>query len=242
MRETLIVKGVVLSSCDYKEKDKLCQIFTVEFGKISAVIKNCKSPSAKLKFAFQPFCFAEFSLVRIGKFYQIIDAKLIDSFFDITKQLTTYYIANFMLELVDVSIQENEQNTALFLLFVNALKNLCYGNLPGYLVALKFCESVLDNLGYKLDFKVCSNCHLAFTNKIFFDVESCGFVCNVCQNSSSHSLSNQAFACAKIVANTDYQRLSTIKIDETVAREAVLTLSKGIEQKQYRMLRSTKFI
>jgi len=242
MTEKIVAKGVVLSSCDYKEKDKLCQIFTVEMGKISAVIKGCKSPNAKLKFAFQPFCFAEFTLVKIGKFYQIIDAKLIDSFFELTKQLTTYYIANLMLELVDVSIQAEEQNTGLFVLFARALKCLCYDNQPAYLVSLKFCENILDNLGYKLDFKKCSNCHLPFTNKVFFDAGSCGFVCASCKNVDDLLLSNQAFACAKIVANTDFERLSSIKISPDVAKEAVLTLCKGIEQKQFRKLRSTKFI
>ena len=242
MTEKIVAKGIVLFSCDYKEKDKLCQIFTVEMGKISAVIKNCKSPSAKLKFAFQPFCFAEFSLVRIGKFYQIVDAKLIDSFFDLTKELTTYYIANLILELVDVSIQQEEQNPALFVLFVNTLKNLCYDNQPAYLLALKFCENILDNLGYKIDFKKCSNCHLPFTNKVFFDAAAGSFVCNSCKKVDDIALSNQAFACAKIVANTDFDRLSTIKIDQAVAKETLLAFCTGVEQKQFRKLRSTKFI
>ena len=67
--ETKIIKGIVLSSYDYKEKDKLVEIFSAEQGKIIAILKGCKAPSAKLKFAFQPFCFAEFSIIRSGKFY-----------------------------------------------------------------------------------------------------------------------------------------------------------------------------
>ena len=63
----------MLSNCDYKEKDKLVEIFSVELGKITAILKGCKAPTAKLKFAFQPFCFAEFSVIRAGKFYQVID-------------------------------------------------------------------------------------------------------------------------------------------------------------------------
>ena len=242
MTEKKIVKGIVLSSCDFKEKDKLCQIFTVELGKITAILKSCKNSNAKLKFASQPFCFAEFSLVQIGKFYQIVDAKLIDSFFDLTNQLTTYYIAYFMLELVDVSIQQDEQNANLFILLINGLKYICYNKLPAYFVALKFCESILDNLGYRLDFKKCSNCHLPFTSKIFFDIETCEFVCNSCKNLECLEISNRAFACAKIIENTEFARLSTIKIDESVAKEAVLVLCKGVEKKQFKMLRSTKFI
>lgn len=242
MTEKKIVRGIVLNSCDYKEKDKLCQIFTVELGKITAVIKNCKSTSAKLKFASQPLCFAEFSLVTLGKFYQVVDAKLIDSFFDVTKQLTTYYISYLMLELVDVSVQQEEQNAGLFITLINALKHVCYDNLPVYFVALKFCESILDNLGYKLEFKKCSSCNLPFTNKVFFNVDTCEFVCNSCKSSESLMISNQAFACAKIVENTEFSRLSTIKIPQDVAKEAVVILCKGVERKQFKMIRSLKFI
>lgn len=242
MKQTTIVRGIVLSSHDYKEKDKLCQIFTVELGKITALLKGCKAPNAKLKFAFQPFCFAEFSVAELGNFYQIIDAKLIDSFFDLTKQLTTYYLANLAIELVDVCVQQQEQNSNLFVLLANTLKHLCYENLPPYLVALKFCECVFENLGYKLNSKVCANCGLPFSNRVFFDVEKCGFVCFSCKNSNCLAISNRAFACIKIVANTQFERLLTVKIDSAVAREALLVLCKGIEQKQFKMLKSTKFI
>ena len=122
MTETTIIKGIVLSSYDYKEKDKLVEVFSLEMGKITAVLKSCKAPNAKLKFAFQPFCFAEFSVVRLGKFYQIVDAKLIDSFFELTKDLNTYYLSNLVLELASVSVEFEEQNPELFLLLVNTLK------------------------------------------------------------------------------------------------------------------------
>ncbi|MBR4124296.1 MAG: DNA repair protein RecO [Clostridia bacterium] len=240
--ETIIVKGIVLSSYDYKEKDKLVEVFTAELGKITAVIKGCKAPNAKLKFAFQPFCFAEFSIIRQGKFYQIIDAKLIDSFFDLTYDLSTYYLSNVILEVSSVSVDFEEQNPKLFILLANALKNICYDNLPAHLVTAKFCEDVMNMLGYKISFYKCTNCNMPYTNKVFLNLDSGEFVCASCKNENSISVSNQAFALLKILASTDYERLGTVKIAENVAKEAIIALCKNMEHRLLKILHSYKFI
>lgn len=242
MTQTEIVKGIVLSSLDYKEKDKLVEIFTVEHGKITAVLKGCKSPNAKLKFAFQPFCFAEFSIVRLGKFYQIIDAKLIDSFFDLTKDLNTYYLASLALELTDVSLEFEEQNTPLFLLVLNVLKHICYDKLPAELVLAKFTEDVMTNLGYKINFNVCSNCGMQYLGKVFLNLDSGAFVCSTCKTENCLVVSNQAFALLKILNNTEYSRLGSIKMASNVARDAILILCKNIENRLLKIIHSAKFI
>lgn len=240
--ETQIVKGIVLTSFDYKEKDRLVELFSAELGKITAVIKGCKAPSAKLKFAFQPFCFAEFSIIRLGKFYQIIDATLIDSFFDLTKQLSTYYLSSLVLELTSISVEEEEQNTSLFILLLNVLKNICYDGLSPYLVALKFCTDIMALLGYKISLTKCSSCGLNFTNKIFMNLDTGGFVCQACKSQNSVIISNQAFASIKIVCNTEYQRLNTVKIADNISREAIIVLCKNLEQRLSKVIRSQKFI
>ena len=58
----LIVNGLMLKSADYKENDKILTLLTAEKGKITAGIKGVRKAKAKLKFAAQPFCFAEYVL------------------------------------------------------------------------------------------------------------------------------------------------------------------------------------
>ena len=206
--EPKIIKGVVLSSYDYKEKDKLVEVFSVELGKFTGLLKGCKAPSAKLKFAFQPFCFAEFSVIQSGKFYQIIDAKLIDSFFDLANDLTNYYLSSLILELASISVDYGEQNPKLFILLLNALKHICYDNLPPYLVTAKFCEDILCGLGYNINFKNCSVCGMPYTSKVFLNLDSGEFVCNACKSQNVVQISNQAFSLLKILNATEYERLN----------------------------------
>lgn len=240
--ETKIVKGVVLSSYDFKEKDKLVEIFSVELGKIVCLLKGCKAPTAKLKFAFQPFCFAEFSVIRNGKYYQIVDAKQIDSFFDISNDLTNYYLASLILELSSISVEFEEQNPRLFILLVNALKHICYDNLPPYLVATKFCEDILSMLGYNVNYQKCPVCGMTYTGKVFLNLDSGEFVCNACKSQNTIQISNQAFALLKILSNTEYDRLNSIKISSNVSKEAILVICKNIEHRLLKIIHSAKFI
>ena len=240
--ETKIIKGIVLASYDYKEKDKLVELFSVELGKITAILKGCKAPSAKLKFAFQPFCFAEFSVVRSGKFYQITNASLIDSFFNISTDLDTYYLANVMLELVSVATSEEEQNPKLFVLIATTLKYICYDKINPYLVTLKFCVDMLAGIGYSASYTKCSCCGLNYTNKVYLNLDTGEYACLSCKNDNSIVLSHQTFSCIKIANNTDYDRLNSVKISNDVAKDAIKVVCKNLEHRLYKNIRSVKFI
>ena len=67
------VKGIVISSKDYKDNDKLLTLFTLEKGIVFAKIVGVKKPNAKLKAVKELFCFAEFDLARKGDFLTIQD-------------------------------------------------------------------------------------------------------------------------------------------------------------------------
>ena len=54
------LSGIVLGGVNYGENDKIINVFTLEKGVVSAKIKGVKKAGAKLKFASEPFCFAEF--------------------------------------------------------------------------------------------------------------------------------------------------------------------------------------
>lgn len=240
--ETTIVKGIVLSSCDYKEKDKLVELFTVELGKITAILKGCKAPSAKLKFAFQPFCFAEFEIIKSGKFYQITNAYLIDSFFDLTSNLANYYLTNMAIELVSLAISQDEANPKVFVLLANVLKYICYDKLNPYLVITKFCVDMLRELGYNASYNKCMSCGLGFTHKVYLNLESGEYVCMSCKNENSILIPNQTFSCIKIANNTNYERLNSVKISDGIAKDAIKTVCKNLEYRLCKNIRSLRFI
>ena len=71
------VNALMLRAVDYNEYDKMLTLLTAEYGKISAGIKGVRKPAAKLRFAAQPFCFAEYVLAKRGDKYTVINLSLI---------------------------------------------------------------------------------------------------------------------------------------------------------------------
>ena len=134
------VRGIVLASNDYKEKDILITLFTVELGKIKAVLRGAKQQKAKLKFAGQPFCFADWILVKKGEFFFVTQVDLIDTFYDLTLDYDDFLTASALSEVVIELLKPNIINEALFVKFLTAIKNLIYDNINNNIVFCKFLQ------------------------------------------------------------------------------------------------------
>ena len=92
------VCGLVVGAVSYGENDKILSIFTPDKGMISASIKGVKKAGAKLKFASEPFCYAEFVFSVKGDRRTVIGASLIESFYDIRSSVKKYYAGAVVLE------------------------------------------------------------------------------------------------------------------------------------------------
>ncbi|MDE6000931.1 MAG: DNA repair protein RecO, partial [Clostridia bacterium] len=90
----IVVNAVMLRSVDYNENDKILTLLTAERGKITAGIKGVKKAAAKLKFAAQPFCFAEYVLASRGDKYTVINAAESESFYDLRTDINKFYAAS----------------------------------------------------------------------------------------------------------------------------------------------------
>lgn len=207
--EDITVVGVVLSAMPYREKDKLIHIFSVELGKVTAILKGVSSPSSKLKFAGQPFCFAKFELTGSKDFYTVKGAELIDTFFDITNDYNVYSLALSMLEISSVILKPNIIAENMFLCLIKTLQNIVYNNIDPKLSILKFYLSVLKMIGYELNFETCDNCSMKFLGDIKFSMDTGTFRCTAC---GGIKIEKVDFMTLKILSNTPIERLNTIKL------------------------------
>ncbi len=217
--EDLQVTALVLNSLDYKEKDKIVRLFTVELGNISAILKGVSGANSKFKFATQSFCFAQFELVKSHEFYVVKNVFLIDSFFDITSDYDEFMLSTTMLEICNHILRPNIISENLFLGLIKTLKNIVYNKIYYRIAILKFYIELLKTIGYSLNFDSCDNCNMKFLGDIKFDMMSGTFRCANC--SGGVVISKQLFATLKNVSNTDIDRLHTLKVSETVSKECL---------------------
>jgi DNA repair protein RecO (recombination protein O) len=234
------LQAIVLSSYDYKEKDKLVTLFSLEEGIISAVVKGVKKEGAKLKFAVQPFCFLNAILVKRGNFYTLTSAELQDSFFDLTKNITSYYVAFSLLEVVQVSMMQNEPNPLVFVNLLKALKQICYDNLPAKLVLVKFMVGMLKVLGYRFNFKMCASCQMPFVNKKYLNLETGAFVCGSCVVPTCALVESDVFLFIQLLYQTEMERLGSIQAKETVVNNALKLITQNFEHRTEKKLKTIK--
>lgn len=188
-KTTAIVIGVV----DYKEKDKLVTLFSLELGLLTASLKGVKSNSAKLKYAGQPFCFGEFELVRNGTKFTILSVSIIDQFYDLTTDYDHFMEASLMVKMLPTILKDDSVADSLFLTTIKLLKVLTYEKVDGRLVLIKFMLSAFTYSGYRLNFEGCSDCGKPFTHDKYLDINLGNFVCSRCAGVTSKLLPQDVF-------------------------------------------------
>ncbi len=237
--EELKVRGIVLGEIDYKEKDRLLNIFTVEIGKITASIRGIKAHKSKLKIFAQPFCFAEFILVKTGEYYTVINANLIDDFINIVTDMDKYYIGNLLLELTNYTAKPGIISDKWFLNIVKILKVLVYENVLPMVVGIKIFLLIMKEMGEEWQFERCSICKSKYISEVQLDMKD-GLVCRNCTSPQSLALSKSEFSALRIINNCDIAQLSSVKIKEEVLLNCLRALKIYFESQNGYKIRSLK--
>ena len=182
-----IVNALMLRSVDYKENDKILTLLTAERGKISAGIKGVKKAAAKLKFAAQPFCFAEYVLADRGGKYTVINASECESFYDLRTDINKFYAASAVVEVANALTFEGDECREIFTESVRTMSEICRGGESGALI--RFLLSALKLSGYGVSTEKCVQCgaELFFADRLKFDMDAGSFTCGECGNGSGAS-------------------------------------------------------
>ena len=182
-----IVNALMLRSVDYKENDKILTLLTAERGKISAGIKGVKKAAAKLKFAAQPFCFAEYVLADRGGKYTVINASECESFYDLRTDINKFYAASAVAEVANALTFEGDECREIFTESVRTMSEICRGGESGALI--RFLLSALKLSGYGVSTEKCVQCgaELFFFFFLKFDMDAGSFTCGECGNGSGAS-------------------------------------------------------
>lgn len=220
------VKAIVIGGVNIKEKDRLITIFSLEQGKMVVSMKGVRGGKAKLKSAKEIFCFGDF-VIEEGKNSAIVTAvDIVDNFYGLTQNVDKYYEGCALLDIV--SKVTNEANAGLFIELLKSLKCLCYENVKKYYVVDKFLLNVLNSMGYGFLTEKCSSCGSLLSTK-YLNLEVGEIVCPMCKTSLCLPISEPAFSAMRLLDNTPYEKLSTVKLGGMGEVQAFNLLSKNYE-------------
>lgn len=206
------ISGLVLGGVNFSENDKILNIFTLEKGVVSAKIKGVKKAGAKLKFASEPFCFAEFLFSTTASKRTVTGASLIDSFYPVREDIIKYFSAGAVLEFVKKFYRENIVSPEGFFTVINALKQIAYGNVSPLIPLIKFFLDALKEEGHAITLDGCFCCGDDIEGRIFFDYRYGGFFCQKCFDGAGREVSIVTFnALRKIMQGEEVDGEEIIK-------------------------------
>ena len=224
------IKAIVLKSNERKEKDLNVLLFSLEKGKIWATLKGVKNQNAKMKLAQNQFCFGEFVLEE-GKSGQIVTGfECLESFHEICEDLDKFFEGSAILETLDkLRFSSDSERAQVFVLTLNALKNICFSNIQPVYVLDKFLLQLFKIFGTPLYTEKCSCCGTKAFNRLFLD-DFGQLVCVSCKTPQSEEVSKTVYLAMKILLGTDFEKLCTVKLAKNSEILLLKLLVKNFER------------
>ena len=141
--------GIVLAENIYGEFDKMLTVLTAEHGKISVSAKGAKKTNGRFLAVSQQFCYSSMQLYE-GKnsIYTLSDARLINSFYDLRKDLDTVFTAGEIAKLTLKVSQPEFGDNDLMRLLLNTLYFLSKGEKNRELLAVIFKIRLVSDQGF----------------------------------------------------------------------------------------------
>lgn len=240
MEKEIITKAIVIRKTPYNDNTEILTLLTLEHGKIGASLKGAKKPQAKLKFAGQLFCFAEFVLIQKGENFTVKTATEIESFFEISKDYEKLSIGSSMLEICDKITNSSENCYPVFLELLKALKTLVFSQAKPKLVLSKFMIEIFRISGYALSLDKCKNCGTKFGSNIFLNIETGAFLCSLCKTEECMGISLGAFSILNLLSTTEYEKLETFSVHNHHLDEILVLLNANFSGKFQIIIKSLK--
>jgi DNA repair protein RecO (recombination protein O) len=186
--------AVILRTYRIGEADKIVVLFTKDHGKMRAVAKGSRKTTSKLGARLEPLGLVNVILWQGRNLATITGVDVIDNFAEVRHNLDKIMMATTMLEIIDKSTLDNQENDDLFQLLTKALATLDKNFSPGILGAFCFRTLMIEGLTPQID--NCCSCNTT-EDLTAFNVTVGGVLCKNCQ--SGQLISQQALDTLKLI-------------------------------------------
>lgn len=178
--ELLTIPALVIRESDYGENDKLLTLLTGDKGALTVIVKGAKSLRNKNSACAQLLCYSEFTLKERNGFYTLNEASLIEQFFEIRRDMSSFALAQYVAEVSSAVSVENENGAEMLSLALNTLYMICKGER-----SLDFIKAVFELRcacvsGLCPDIRACRYCSREDHEIYYLDVMNGSVSCGDC--------------------------------------------------------------
>lgn len=216
------VKGIVLKELNIGESNKQIIILTKEHGKMLLSAKGARTPKSKFLAGTQLFAYSDFIVFEGKGFFSISQAEIIESFYNLRKDIDRFAYAAYYLELVERTILEDMQCDEIMELLLRTLAVVSKTQYNIKLATRVFELKYLQLSGFMPELESCSICGGEIIDReTYFNSAIGGVVCDNCHNvyADTIKISKGSFMALKFVITSEPKKVFNFDVSSAVLYE-----------------------
>ena len=185
-------EAIILQTHAARERDKLVVFLTPDRGKRKGWAYGARSLRSRFGAGLEPLAKVNISFLEkeTEELVRIESVDLLRSMFPAQEKLETSIAATYLVEMVDVFAQPDDDSNLIYRLLDRASETLLHGGASEAVVAY-FEVWILRLSGIFPSFNDCISCHQRLDLPLRYDIAHDGFVCSSCATRDSEVLPNQ---------------------------------------------------
>jgi len=237
-------QGIVLKQINLGEADKIITLFTDRLGKISAVVHGARKAKSRFMSSTQVFAHCEYMLYKGKSLYTVSQTEIIDSFQVLLGDLYKLTYSSYLLELVDVLVQEEEQNIDMFKLLLKSLRLMTKDDIDLELAVRAFELKSLSISGYMPGLYSCVICDLKDLRGGSFSSSHGGMLCAKCSSKDSYSINIDVSTVnvMRYLLKADMEKIHNLKLSPQIKNEMKKIMKNYIKYYLERDFKSLNFL
>ena len=175
----LTTPALVLRVTAYNDTDALLTVLTCDHGKLTVKARGLRRKNSPLIATCQLLAYSEFVLYEYKGMYTVNEARSINLFMPLHKDLQKLSLATYFAQVADVVSQEDIPNPELLSLVLNCLFALSKLDVSDNQVKAVFELRVACLAGYEPDLQNCHQCGNLYPDR--FDISQGHLECITCR-------------------------------------------------------------
>lgn len=212
----LNTKGLVVRATPYNDTDTILSVLTPNHGKLSVKARGLRRKNSPLIAPCQLLAYAEFTLFEYRNMYTINEARSIELFSSLRKDLQKLALGSYFAQAAETMSQEDLPNPELLSLVLNCLYGLAKLDRPESMIKAVFELRSACLSGYTPDLYGCYRCGCDMPDR--FDISQGRLECGNCRDIESTGLrmpvSPAVLDAMRYICSCDSQRLFSFRASE----------------------------
>lgn len=223
-------QGLIIKEQTIGESDRLVWVLTKDMGVLRAFARRAKNLRDSKSAATQLLCYSDLSVYRGKDKYAINDARPIEVFFDLRRDVTALALAQYFCELAYLTVPAETESETPLRIILNSLHFLAKGSRPQKMLKAVTELRLLCALGYLPNLVACTECAAYEHDPMYFLPDRGVLYCGGCFEPSpgdrSTPLSPGALTAMRHIAYADFEKLYSFSLPA----DALAQLSEAVER------------